>query len=95
MNLLSNAIKFSPQGSSVTLTRPRDATAITFEVIDQGIGIPQEDQPNLFNTFHRARNVTNIPGTGLGLAIVKQCVDLHGGLKLAISVVLARAPVSS
>lgn len=79
VNLLSNAIKFSPQGSSVTLHSARDGRAITFEVTDHGIGIPPEDRPSLFSTFHRARNVTNIPGTGLGLAIVKQCVDLHGG----------------
>jgi PAS domain S-box-containing protein len=80
VNLLSNAIKFSPQGSSVTLTQTRRPDAIVFEVTDQGMGIPPEDQPNLFNTFHRARNVNNIQGTGLGLAIVKQCADLHGGL---------------
>ena len=79
VNLLSNAIKFSPQGSSVTLRSARGDSAITFEVSDHGIGIPPEDHPNLFETFHRARNVTNIQGTGLGLAIVKQCVELHGG----------------
>jgi PAS domain S-box-containing protein len=79
LNLLSNGIKFSPQGSTVSLTCTRDAESLAFEVADQGVGIPPEDRPNLFNTFHRARNVNNIQGTGLGLAIVKKCVDLCGG----------------
>jgi signal transduction histidine kinase len=48
-------------------------------VSDQGIGIPEEDQRRLFEGFHRAGNVGNIPGTGLGLTIVKKSVDLQGG----------------
>ncbi|MGB3208014.1 MAG: sensor histidine kinase, partial [Crinalium sp.] len=52
---------------------------VVFEVRDEGIGIPLEDQKHLFETFHRASNVGQIPGTGLGLAIVKQSVDLHQG----------------
>jgi PAS domain S-box-containing protein len=79
INLLSNAVKFSPKKSSVRLECSRDADGLLFEVADQGVGIPQEDRGNLFNTFHRARNVNNIQGTGLGLAIVKKCVELHGG----------------
>ena len=55
------------------------ADCAIFKVQDEGIGIPQEDIPYLFETFQRARNVGTIQGTGLGLAIVKQCVDLHGG----------------
>lgn len=46
---------------------------------DQGIGIPETDQTQLFKLFHRGSNVGDVPGTGLGLAIVKQCVDLHQG----------------
>jgi len=78
-NLLSNAVKFSPQGSEVTLAAERAGESLVFEVTDRGLGIPPEDQHDLFSTFHRARNVNNIQGTGLGLAIVRQCVDLHGG----------------
>jgi signal transduction histidine kinase len=48
-------------------------------VQDHGIGIPEQDQSNLFNQFQRASNVGEVQGTGLGLAIVKQAVDLHGG----------------
>ncbi len=51
----------------------------TFQVQDQGVGIPLKDQSHLFQTFYRASNVGRIQGTGLGLAIVKRCVDLHGG----------------
>lgn len=78
-NLLSNAIKYSPIGSTVRFALIcQDDTAI-FQIQDQGIGIPQEDQQHLFESFYRASNVSNIAGTGLGLAIVKKAVDLHGG----------------
>ena len=79
VNLISNAIKYSPHGGSVQFrVRLSDGEA-TFEVADSGIGIPEEDQARLFETFHRARNVGNISGTGLGLAIVRKSLDLHGG----------------
>ncbi len=77
--LLSNALKYSPLNSTIYfLLTIREAEAI-FEIQDPGIGIPVEDQPRLFETFHRARNVNDFPGTGLGLSIAKRCVDLHGG----------------
>lgn len=78
-NLLSNAIKYSPQGGRVEFAVEYAAGEICFRVEDQGIGIPADDLPNLFETFHRARNVGNISGTGLGLAIVKKSIDLHQG----------------
>jgi PAS domain S-box-containing protein len=78
-NLLSNAIKYSPSGSTVQFNLTYVNDNAVFQIQDQGIGIPPEDQPRLFNSFHRAKNVGTIQGTGLGLAIVKQCVDLHGG----------------
>lgn len=78
-NLLSNALKYSPEGQPVSLTVEADATTLRFTVADSGIGIPAEDLPRLFETFHRARNVGNISGTGLGLAIVNRAVELHGG----------------
>ena len=78
-NLLSNALKYSPPGSPVDLEVESSREAVTFLVRDRGIGVPPEDQPRLFESFHRARNVGNIEGTGLGLTIVKQCVELHGG----------------
>jgi PAS domain S-box-containing protein len=78
-NLLSNAIKYSPSGGTIELKLTSQGEQAIFQIQDQGLGIPKEDQPRLFEFFHRAKNVGAIPGTGLGLAIVKQCVDIHGG----------------
>ncbi|MBD1826736.1 PAS domain S-box protein [Microcoleus vaginatus GB1-A2] len=78
-NLLSNAIKYSSQGSTVKFELNIEGDTALVEVKDEGIGIPPEELPELFQRFHRAGNVGNIPGTGLGLSIVKTCVDLHGG----------------
>ncbi|CAM8620315.1 VicK Signal transduction histidine kinase [Comamonadaceae bacterium] len=79
-NLLSNAVKYSPDGGAVTLrVKPVQATKLLIEVSDQGIGIPPADQPNLFESFHRASNVGNIAGTGLGLSIVRDAVECHRG----------------
>ncbi len=80
-NLLSNALKYSPPGATVELTisDSTQAAEIKIEVRDRGIGIPQESQKHLFESFYRASNVNNIPGTGLGLSIVKKSVDLYQG----------------
>jgi signal transduction histidine kinase len=78
-NLLSNAVKYSPPGSEVTFSLARREEQATIEIQDRGIGIPLEDQPRMFESFHRASNVENRPGTGLGLAVVKKAVELHGG----------------
>jgi len=78
-NLLSNAAKYSPPGSVVSLLlAERDGQAL-IEVADQGIGIPEEDQARMFESFHRASNVGNRQGTGLGLVIVKKAAELQGG----------------
>lgn len=78
-NLLSNAVKYSPAGSSVDFIITIRQDMLLMEVADRGIGIPDADGRRLFEPFHRAANVGDIPGTGLGLTIVKRCVDLHGG----------------
>jgi signal transduction histidine kinase len=80
-NLLSNAIKYSPSGTTVffSCSCDQENKEIAFEIKDQGIGIPQEDQAQLFESFHRAKNVGDIPGTGLGLAIVQKSIELHAG----------------
>ncbi len=78
-NLLSNAIKYSPEGSTVNFEVLCENGQAVFQIKDRGIGIPEEDQKRLFESFHRANNVGTIPGTGLGLAIVKNSVELHGG----------------
>ena len=78
-NLLSNAMKYSPENSSVNFRLNIENDQLIFEIQDSGIGIPEKDQTNLFGSFYRASNVSNISGTGLGLAIVKKCVDQHQG----------------
>ncbi len=76
-NLVNNAINYTPEGV-ITLRvadRPRD---LLVEVMDTGIGIPQEEQLRLFEDFFRASNVPG-KGTGLGLSITKRIVEAHGG----------------
>jgi PAS domain S-box-containing protein len=79
-HLLWNAIKYSPQGGSVVLEiDATDDEQIILQVKDHGIGIPTEEQTQIFEMFYRGNNIENIPGSGLGLSIVKSCVYLHGG----------------
>ncbi|MBW4550505.1 MAG: PAS domain S-box protein [Aphanocapsa sp. GSE-SYN-MK-11-07L] len=78
-NLLSNAIKYSPQCGIVNFNLIYQLGQVIFRIQDLGIGIPEADLAQLFNSFTRATNVGNISGTGLGLVIVKKAVDLHGG----------------
>lgn len=78
-NLLTNAMKYSPGNSQVNFSLNITDKQIIFIIQDYGIGIPKEDQVNLFASFYRGSNVGSISGTGLGLAIVKKCVDQHQG----------------
>jgi signal transduction histidine kinase len=78
-NILSNSVQYSLPHSSIQFRLLRQKQQVIFQIKDQGIGIPPEDLPYLFEPFHRARNVSNIPGTGLGLNIVKRFVDLQQG----------------
>ena len=79
VNLLSNAIKYSPENSEIHIGIQQRGSRVEIAVRDQGMGIPQEEHPQLFSRFYRARNAMNIPGTGLGLHIVKQYTGLMGG----------------
>ncbi|MCU0543495.1 MAG: PAS domain S-box protein [Oscillatoriaceae cyanobacterium Prado104] len=78
-NLLSNAIKYSPNGGAVSLELEFQADAVQIGVRDWGIGILPDDRQQLFEPFHRGKNIRTIPGTGLGLVVVKKCVELHQG----------------
>jgi signal transduction histidine kinase len=78
-NLLSNAIKYSNKRTKVIFRINVTKTQIEVEVIDEGIGIPKKDLPNLFEEFFRATNVGERTGTGLGLYIVKRIIDAHKG----------------
>ncbi|NJM68712.1 MAG: response regulator [Scytonema sp. RU_4_4] len=79
MNLISNAIKYSPDGGDIEFHLIGGDSQVIFYIKDKGIGIPIQEQENLFQAFCRGSNVNTIPGTGLGLAITKVCVELHGG----------------
>ncbi|GAA3918271.1 PAS domain S-box protein [Chitinophaga oryziterrae] len=78
-NLISNAIKFSPEESSIHIDTKYESGSLVLKVKDHGMGIPPEDQPQLFGRFFRAANVTYIQGTGLGLHIIGKYVELMGG----------------
>lgn len=78
-NLLDNAIKFTPENGTITLGVRCDGDQIEVSVNDTGIGISDEDLPQIFNRFHRGRNAAAYPGSGLGLAILKAIVEGHHG----------------
>jgi PAS domain S-box-containing protein len=79
LNLLSNAIKYSHEEKTIGLHVESKSQNVQIAVKDEGMGIPQEAQQNLFSKFYRAANVNNIQGTGLGLNIVKRYMELLGG----------------
>lgn len=85
-NLIQNACKYSPAESEVAIRVEADADLARLVVADQGIGIPQQDQPRLFERYFRAPNAAQIPGMGLGLYLVKEIVELHGGTVAVTSV---------
>lgn len=78
-NLFLNAIKYSASDSTIYLTLERQENHIVLKVRDEGIGIPPQEQPYLFESFYRADNVGDIPGTGLGLAIALMCLEIQQG----------------
>lgn len=79
MNLLSNAVKFSDPGGSVTVKVESQNGELLFQVTDQGIGIPEEAMPHLFERFYQAEDKLARGGAGLGLYISKQIIEAHGG----------------
>lgn len=78
LNLLTNAIKYNRKQNEIKM-RVEIGTEVLISIEDHGIGITQEDQPNLFSPFFRGSNIKGISGTGLGLAIVKSSVELLNG----------------
>ena len=78
-NLVANAIKFTPEGGQVAIRAAQIGNAVDISVNDTGIGIPAEEQPQLFGRFFRASNAaaSSIPGTGLGLAISQAIAEAH------------------
>ncbi len=78
-NLLSNAVKFSPKGGGVTLRIRDEPERLVVEVLDEGPGIPLEEQSLIFEDFFRGRNAVEVAGSGLGLSIAKKIVKAHHG----------------
>jgi signal transduction histidine kinase len=83
-NLLSNAVKYSPHGEAIVVrvagADRAPAPVAVIAVQDQGVGIPPDDLPHIFERFRRAENVVGrVHGTGIGLASVQQIVEQHGG----------------
>ncbi|AOZ99287.1 ATP-binding protein [Flavobacterium commune] len=81
-NLLSNAFKFTPAGGTITvrISKPKESQnsdVIQLEVVDSGLGISENDAPNVFNRFYQAS--TTQGGSGIGLHLVKEYVELHSG----------------
>ncbi|MFD1625263.1 hybrid sensor histidine kinase/response regulator [Azospirillum griseum] len=78
-NLLSNAVKYSPGRDRVLLRAGVNAQEVQITVADEGVGIPTEEIPRLFDKFFRASTSSGIAGTGIGLYLADQFVRLHGG----------------
>jgi signal transduction histidine kinase len=79
-NLLSNAVKYSPDGGTISVSAQRDDGMAIISVRDQGQGIPEEDQKQLFERFFRgSAEHQDIQGLGLGLYVTRRIVEAHGG----------------
>jgi PAS domain S-box-containing protein len=78
-NLLNNAFKYGKPDEVPEVAVVFEPNNVVIRVSDKGIGIPEHEQKNLFQSFFRASNTESIPGTGLGLTLVKKITELHGG----------------
>ncbi len=78
-NLISNAIKFSPLNSVVKIRTSRENGRLVIEVSDQGVGIPSEDLPRIWERLYRGDASRSTPGLGLGLSFVRAIAEAHGG----------------
>ncbi|MCK8520931.1 ATP-binding protein [Aquimarina sp. D1M17] len=78
-NLIGNAIKYSPEHTIISLNVNVENKEYVFEIIDEGIGIPEEEQKFIFNRYFRAENALLDQGTGIGLNIVKSHLENLGG----------------
>lgn len=81
INIVSNAIKYTDKGGTVELKLYSDRDSVVVEIMDNGIGIPEENLPHIFDRFYRVdkARARATGGSGLGLSIANQIVSLHGG----------------
>lgn len=86
VNVLDNAVRYAPLGSDVRIRGAAGGGQVSLEISDEGIGIPPDDLPHVFDSFYRARRGDRTaPGTGLGLAIARGMMEAMGGSVQAIS----------
>ncbi len=88
-NLLENAVKYSLPGRGVTISAENDASQLRIDVSDEGVGIPEDDLPHIFDRFYQAdpsRKGGDRHGSGLGLAIAREIVLAHHGTITAQSI---------
>jgi signal transduction histidine kinase/DNA-binding response OmpR family regulator len=77
-NLVNNAVKFTEEGE-VAVSLSGDDSQVVLTVADTGVGIPQNEQAQIFERFHRVNNGDHQPGSGIGLALVAEMTSAHGG----------------
>lgn len=83
INLVTNAIKYSPEADKIYLKLEINKDRVMVKVKDEGIGLSEEQQSQLFTRFYRAENTKGISGLGIGLYLTKQIIDRHkGGISL-------------
>jgi signal transduction histidine kinase len=80
-NLIENAIKYSPEGAKILIKSEESQEKVILKVVDEGMGISDEEIPNIFMKFFRSKNakISPIKGSGLGLYLAKYFVELHKG----------------
>lgn len=80
-NLLSNAISYTPPGGKIAIDLKREDGTVLGKIADTGVGIPKDEQKNVFNRFYRGANIRSMEasGTGLGLYITRAFVEASGG----------------
>jgi len=78
-NLLDNALKFGRPGDTVEVRAYEDGATVAIEVADTGPGIPEDEQPHVWEELYRGQGARGVPGTGLGLALVRAVLVRHGG----------------
>ncbi|TWD48902.1 PAS domain-containing protein [Agrobacterium vitis] len=78
-NLLSNAVKYAPAAPDIRIAGWQEGDTVKIAISDKGLGIDEDDIPQLFQRYFRARTSVGIAGTGLGLHLVKHIIELHQG----------------
>jgi two-component system, OmpR family, sensor kinase len=78
-NLVDNALKFTRASDTVEIRASEDGAGVVVEVADTGLGVPEDEQPHIFEELYRGQEARGIAGSGLGLALVKAVAERHGG----------------